>query len=108
MAKFDLLEQTDITVGEHTYVVTAMTATDGLKFLEENQEVLDSGKSDVAIMRKIICKYATVGSVALDEKKFNVHFARKYKQMRTLYMEILKFNFPETEEGFQEAGTEEN
>lgn len=108
MAKFELLEQTDITVGEHTYTVTAMTATDGLKFLEENQEVLDSGKSDVAIMRKIICKYATLGSIDIDEKKFNVHFARKYKQMRTLYMEILKFNFPETEEGFQEAGTEEN
>lgn len=107
MAKFELLEQTDITVGEHTYTVTAMTATDGLKFLEENQEVLDSGKSDVAIMRRVICKYATLGSVALDEKKFNIHFARKYKQMRTLYMEILKFNFPETEEGFQEAGTEE-
>ncbi len=107
MAKFDLLEQTDITVGEHTYTVTAMTATEGLKFLEENQEVLDSGKSDVAIMRRVICKYATLGSVALDEKKFNIHFARKYKQMRTLYMEILKFNFPETEEGFQEAGTEE-
>ncbi len=108
MAKFELLEQTDITVGEHTYTVTAMTATDGLKFLEENQEVLDSGKSDVAIMRRVICKYATLGSVALDEKKFNIHFARKYKQMRTLYMEILKFNFPESEEGFQEAGTEEN
>lgn len=107
MAKFDLLEQTEITVGDTTYNVTAMTATDGLKFLEENQEVLDSGKSDVAIMRKIICKYATIGSLAIDEKKFNVHFARKYKQMRTLYMEILKFNFPENEEGFQEADSEE-
>lgn len=108
MAKFDLLEQTEITVGEHTYTVTAMTATDGLKFLEQNQEVLDSGKSDVAIMRSIICKYAALGSIAIDEKKFNTHFARKYGQMRKLYMEILKFNFPETEEGFQEADTEEN
>lgn len=102
MAKFELLEQTEITVGEQTYIVTAMTATEGLKFLDENQEVLDSGKSDVAIMRKIICK-----SVGMDEKKFDKHFSRKYKQMRTLYMEILKFNFPENEEGFQEPGTDE-
>lgn len=107
MAKFDLLEQTDITVGENTYVVTAMTATEGLKFLDENQEVLDSGKSDVAIMRKIICKHATLSGIAMDEKKFDKHFSRKYKQMRTLYMEILKFNFPENEEGFQEPDTEE-
>lgn len=102
MAKFELLEQTEIAVGEQTYIVTAMTATEGLKFLDENQEVLDSGKSDVAIMRKIICK-----SVGMDEKKFDKHFSRKYKQMRTLYMEILKFNFPENEEGFQEPDTEE-
>lgn len=107
MATFDLLEQTEVTVGKDTYTITAMTATEGLKFLDENQEVLDSGKSDVAIMRRIICKYATLGSVAIDEKKFDKHFARKYKQMRTLYMEILKFNFPENEEGFQEPDTEE-
>lgn len=37
MAKFDLLEQTDITVGEHVYTVTAMTATEGLKFLDETK-----------------------------------------------------------------------
>jgi hypothetical protein len=107
MAKFDLLEQTEITVGEHTYTVTAMTATEGLKFLEDNNDVLDSGKSDVAIMRRIICKTATLGSMAIDEKKFDKHFARKYKQMRKLYVEILKFNFPEDEEGFQEPDTED-
>lgn len=107
MAKLELLEQVDITVGEHTYTITAMTATEGLKFLEENQEVLDSGKSDVAIMRRIICKSATLGSLVIDANKFDKHFARKYGQMRKLYMEILKFNFPEVEEGFQEAGTEE-
>lgn len=107
MAKLDLLEQTEITVGEYTYTVTAMTATEGLKFLEENQEVMDAGKSDVAIMRKVICKTATLGSIAIDEKKFDKHFARKYGQMRKLYMEILKFNFPEQEEGFQEPDTDE-
>ena len=107
MAKFDLLEQTEITVGKDTYTVTAMTATEGLKFLDENQEVLESGKSDVAIMRKIICKHAALNGMAIDEKKFDKHFSRKYKQMRTLYTEILKFNFPESEEGFQEPDTDE-
>jgi hypothetical protein len=107
MAKFELLEQTEITVGGHTYTVTAMPATKGLKFLEENQEVLDSGKSDVALMRRIICENATIGSSAIEEKKFNTHFARKYGQMRKLYEEILQFNFPEYEEGFQEPDTEE-
>lgn len=102
MAKFDLLEQTDITVGEQTYTVTAMTATEGLKFLEENKDVLESGKSDVALMRRIICK-----SVGMDEKKFDKHFSRKYAQMRKLYNDILEFNFPEHEEGFQEPDTEE-
>ena len=106
MAKLELLEQTQVTIGEHTYTITAMSATDGLKFLEKNQDVLDSGKSDLAIMREMIIKSVTIGSVMLDEKKFNIHFARKYGQMRKLYMEILKFNFPENEEGFQEPDTE--
>jgi hypothetical protein len=34
--------------------------------------------------------------MAIDEKKFNIHFARKLKQMTKLYEEILKFNFPVT------------
>ncbi|MCY1440516.1 hypothetical protein D9M71_567950 [compost metagenome] len=58
-------------------------------------------------MKKIICKYATLNNMAIDEKKFNMHFARRYAEMRKLYMEILKFNFPEEGEGFQEPGTEE-
>lgn len=106
MAAFDLLEQTEITVGNHTYTVTAMPATEGLKWLEENREISQSGKSDLATMKKVICKYATLGSMAIDEKKFNTHFARKLKQMSKLYEEILKFNFPEEEEGFQEPDTE--
>lgn len=106
MATFDLLEQTEITVGDHTYTVTAMPATEGLKWLEENRGISESGKSDLSVMKKIICKYATLGSIAIDEKKFNTHFARKLKQMSKLYEEILKFNFPEEEEGFQEPDTE--
>lgn len=107
MAKFDVLEQTEITVGDFTYTVTAMTATQGLRFLEKNQEIIDAGKSDVGVMQEIITATATLGSVAIDAKKFNTHFARRFKQMRKLYLEILKFNFPETEEGFQEPDTEE-
>lgn len=107
MAKFDVLDQTEITVGDFTYTVTAMTATQGLRFLEKNQEIIDAGKSDVAVMQEIITATATLGSVAIDSKKFNTHFARRFKQMRKLYLEILKFNFPETEEGFQEPDTEE-
>lgn len=107
MAKFDLLEQTEITVGDYTYTVTAMPATEGLKWLEENRSVSESGKSDLAVMKQVICKYATLGSMAIDEKKFNTHFARKLKQMSKLYEEILKFNFPEQEEGFQEPDTED-
>jgi len=106
MAKLDLLEQTEITVGDYTYTVTAMPATEGLKWLEENRSISESGKSDLAVMKQVICKYATLGSMVIDEKKFNTHFARKIKQMSKLYREILDFNFPEEEEGFQEPDTE--
>lgn len=107
MTKLDLPPQETITVDDIDYCVTAMPATEGLKFLEDNQDTMDSGKSDLAIMKKIICKWATIGSIAIDERKFNTHFSRRYAHMRKLYMEILKYNFPETEEGFQEPGTDE-
>lgn len=107
MAKFDLIPQEEMVIDDITYNVTAMPATEGLKFLEENQDVLDAGKSDLSIMKKVICKYATIGSVAIDEKKFNTHFSRRYAHMRKLYLSILKYNFPESEEGFQEPGTDE-
>ena len=114
MAKIDLsnlaLPQETITVDDVDYLITALPATEGLKFLEKYQETLDTGKPDLATMKHIICMSVTKDGKMLTEKagsnslSFDIYFARKLGHMRNLFQEVLEFNFNEL---FAGAASEE-
>lgn len=108
MSKLNLSEialpQEAIEVDGVEYLVTAMTATDGLQFMEKYQESIDSGKADLSLMKQIVCKYVVKDNAAIDGKKFDIIFARKMGHLGKLYQEVLKYNF---EDVFNEAGLEE-
>lgn len=107
MANFNLPPQIcpeDIQVDEEVYTVSAMPATAGLQFMEKYQESMDSGKADLSLMKQVICKYVSKDNKAIDEKRFDVVFARRYVHLQKLFQEVLKYNF---EEVFQEPGTED-
>lgn len=102
--KFEVLEQTNITVDDVDYLVTAMPATKGLMFIEKHQEAIDAGKADLSQMKQIICNYVSKDNMQITDKSFDIQFARKYAHLNKLYKEVLSFNF---EELFQAPDTEE-
>lgn len=102
--KFEVLEQTNITVDDIDYLVTAMPATKGLMFIEKHQEAIDAGKADLSQMKQIICNYVSKDNIQITEKSFDITFARRYAHLNKLYKEVLNFNF---EELFQAPDTEE-
>lgn len=102
--KFEVLEQTNITVDDIDYLVTAMPATKGLMFIEKHQEAIDAGKADLSQMKQIICNYVSKDNMQITEKSFDITFARRYAHLNKLYKEVLNFNF---EELFQAPDTEE-
>lgn len=102
--KFEVLEQTNITVDDIDYLVTAMPATKGLMFIEKHQEAIDAGKADLSQMKQIICNYVSKDNMQITEKSFDTTFARRYAHLNKLYKEVLNFNF---EELFQAPDTEE-
>lgn len=105
MATIDFAtEQTSKTVGDREYLITAMPASVGLKWMEKHQESLDSGKFDNALMREVICMWVSFENRPIDQKRFDVLFSRKYAHVKKLYNEVIAFNF---EELFQEPGSEE-
>ena len=62
------------------------------------------------VIREVIVKGSSKGSVAITEKSFDSLFAGKYKEMMELFAEILQYNnlFPEAEgEEGNEEGSEE-
>ena len=61
------------------------------------------------VIREVIVKGASRGSVAITEKSFDSLFAGKYKEMMELFTEILKYNnlVPEDGEQGNEEGSEE-
>ena len=114
MAKIDLstvaLPQEELEVDGVTYLVTALPATEGLKFMEQYQESLDSGKPDLAVMKKIVCMSVTKDGKLISEKasngslSFDIVFARKLGHLRNLFNEVVKFNFSDI---FNESGGDE-
>ena len=102
--KFEVLEQTTITVDDIDYLVTAMPATKGLMFIEKHQVAIDEGKADLSQMKQIICNYVSKENMQITEKSFDVSFARRYAHLNKLYKEVLNFNF---EELFQAPDSEE-
>ena len=103
MAKIDLsgiaLPQEELVVDDVTYLVTALPATEGLKFMEQYQESLDSGKPDLAVMKKIVCMSVTKDGKMIAEKAtngtlaFDIVFSRKLGHLRNLFNEVVKYNF---------------
>lgn len=114
MAKIDLsnvaLPQEEIAVDGVEYLVTALPATEGLKFLEQHQASLDSGKPDLALMKKIVCMSVTKDGKMIAEKpsngtlSFDIVFAKKLGHLSNLFNEVLKYNFDDV---FTEAVSEE-
>lgn len=102
--KFEVLDQTTITVDGIDYLVSAMPATKGLMFIEKYQAAIDEGKADLSQMKQIICNYVSVDNMQITEKSFDVQFSRKYARLNKLYKEVLNFNF---EELFQAPDTED-
>ena len=100
----DFLPQETLDVGGEEYVVTAMSATDGLLFMEKYQADMDSGKSDLKVMKGVIMGYVTKDNKMIDAKRFDILFARKYMHLQQLYAEVIKYNFADV---FQAPGTEE-
>lgn len=108
MAKINLAEialpQEVIEVDEVEYLITAMAATAGLQFMEKHQESIDSGKADLALMKKVVCNYVQLDNKVIDEKRFDIIFARKLGHLAKLYSNVLQYNF---EDVFQEPDSEE-
>lgn len=100
----DFLPQETLEVGGEEYVVTAMSATDGLAFMEKYQADMDSGKSDLKVMKGVIKAYVTKENKIIDDKRFDIIFARKYMHLQQLYAEVIKYNFADV---FQAPGTDE-
>lgn len=100
----DFLPQETLEVGGVEYVVTAMSATDGLAFMEKYQADMDSGKSDLKVMKGVIKAYVTKENKIIDDKRFDIIFARKYMHLQQLYAEVIKYNFSDV---FQAPGTDE-
>ena len=97
------LPQEVITIDEVEYLVTAMPATKGLQFMEAQQESIDSGKADLALMKQVICAYVCKNGIQITEKSFDIQFARKFGHLRKLYQAVIEFNFSEV---FQEPDSE--
>lgn len=107
-SKFDMadigLPQETITVDDVDYLVNAMPATKGLQFMEAQQESIDSGKADLALMKQVICAYVCKDNKQITEKSFDILFARKFGHLRKLYQEVIQYNFGDV---FMEPDSEE-
>lgn len=98
------LPQEIIRVEDQDYLVTAMPATKGLQFMEAQQESIDSGKADLALMKKVICDYVCKDGLQITDKSFDIIFSRKFGHLRKLYQEVIEYNFSEV---FEQDGGEE-
>lgn len=101
----EVLEQTTITIDNIDYLVSAMPSSRGLKFMEQYQEELDSGKDNMAMRKDVICMSVSKDNQIITDKRFDVIFSRKYKHLSKLYNEVIKWNFPDF---FDQPDTEEN
>lgn len=97
MAKMNLadiaLPQEVLEIDEVEYLVTAMPATYALQFMEKYQDAISSGKSDLATMKDVICKFVAKDNKQITDKSFDIIFARKFMHLSKLYQAILEYNF---------------
>jgi hypothetical protein len=88
----DILETEEKEIDSKPYTFTAWPATFALDFLEAQQENLEKGKSDLALMKEIIIKSVSVGGKSFDSKSFDAYFSRKTKHMIRVYEAVLEYN----------------
>lgn len=89
-------------IGGTEYVLKYFPTTKGLQILTRMQ---NNGFS-AEVIEEVIIGGCSIGSVAMDKKKFDSQFRGKYAELMELFAEILKYNkmFPEEED---ESGNED-
>jgi len=98
------LEQLSVEVDGVDYLVTAMSATDALMFMEKNIDNINSGKVDLSAMKHVITKYVSKDNKQITDKSFDIIFSRKIGHLRSLFDKVMEYNFNDV---FQEAAGEE-
>lgn len=81
------------------YIVTKLPATKGLKVQLKLVEGID-----VDLIKEVITSSVALGSVKMDDKKFDDHFSGRYAHLMDLFNKVLEFNF---DENFTESASEE-
>lgn len=89
-----VLPQEEFEVGGHKYLITALGASEGLDLMAK----LGSGDTDSKFIQGLVLRSISVDGKKQDAKWFNVHFARRYKDLNTLYEKIITFNLGEEED----------
>ena len=92
-------EQKTVEVGGDTYLLTALTTSAGFETMAKLQEMGESLIPDPLFLRKLIVESAAINNTAFDVARYERHFSRKHKVALELFQEIVKFNFPEIEDG---------
>lgn len=87
------MEDKIIEIGGTSYTLRLFPTMTGLSIVNK----LERQGFAPEVVLEVVGKGATIGSVAIDEKKFNSHFRGKYAELMELFAEILKYNkmFPE-------------
>ena len=90
--KVYLPEQETFEIEGKKFTVTAYPTMFGLSIQERIMDGLTP-----ELMKDIIVKSTSVDSVAIDDKKFDQVFSRKYKMLIEVVQKILEFNFGKEE-----------
>lgn len=98
------LPQEVITVDGEDYLVSAMSATAALQFMEKHLSNINEGKIDLSVIKQVVCKYVSKDNLQIDDKRFDIIFARKTAHLQRLFDAVLKYNF---EDVFTESDSEE-
>ncbi len=98
------MEATTKEINGTTYVLKMFPTMTGLRLVQTLQREGFAPE----VIREVVTKGASIGSTAIDEKKFDSHFRGKYAELMELFAEVLKYNdlFPDESEG-KEEGSEE-
>ena len=86
-----------VEIGGTSYVLKLFSTTTALNVVNK----LEKQGFSPEVVFEVVSKGAGIGSVAIDQKKFDKHFAGKIKELMELFGEVLKYNnlLPEGDEG---------
>lgn len=85
------LPQEHIEVDGVTYLVEAMPASVALEIQEELFK--NDGQMNMKLIKRIVCGSVSVDGKEIDQKSFDIVFARKTSHVRKLVQAILEWNF---------------